>query len=192
MPKIYGYSPLVPNLFSKLVTGVKSLSRKNKSKLIDKLQHMGKDHIQNAEYEKALKCFEKALKIDLKNICQKHACLYNSLGDVYYKIHNYDGALIHFKEAAKLDSQSALFYSNCGAAYREIGNDKRALEFYRQAIKLDPENTSIHNNLGILYAKMGQYKKSLEHSKKAIKFDPKNAFFHNNLGLTYLNIGKYE
>jgi len=64
--------------------------------------------------------------------------LYNTLGVCYYKKHDYEKAIIHFKRAVDLNPASGIDYANLGVNYSKIGRKDAAIEFLTLALTLDP------------------------------------------------------
>jgi ribosomal protein S12 methylthiotransferase accessory factor len=63
--------------------------------------------------------------------------LHNMLGVCYYKIEDFNQAIIHFHRAVELDPASAMDYANLGVNYRKIGKLDEAIHFFTLALSLD-------------------------------------------------------
>jgi tetratricopeptide (TPR) repeat protein len=81
----------------------------------------------------ALKCYERATKVDKKN-----GDGWNNIGTVYFQEKKYAKAIRAYKKAIALDGNRATYYGNAGIAYLNNKKVPEAMESFRQAVKLDP------------------------------------------------------
>lgn len=120
--------------------------------------------LDNKEYDKAIKCFRRGLKIEPK------ASVYNSLGLVYEQKRDYGSAIKCFEVGIKLclnDSWNALMYLNMGSAYRGKEQLEEAVECLEKALAL-PEidieiKKTIFFGLGTLYSDLLNYPKVIDY-----------------------------
>jgi tetratricopeptide (TPR) repeat protein len=82
----------------------------------------------------ALKCYERATKVDKKN-----GDGWNNIGTVYFQEKKYAKAIRSYKKAIALDSTRATFYGNIGIAYLNGKKVSEALDSFRAAVRLDPD-----------------------------------------------------
>ncbi len=95
------------------------------------------------EWEKALKHFQRALKIfgELGDKSGVSLCL-NNMGAIFYDQGDYGDALEHYQRALKifgeLGDKSGISecFINTGLCYEELGDQKRANELYEEGAKL--------------------------------------------------------
>ncbi|MFH2124788.1 MAG: YcaO-like family protein [Pseudomonadota bacterium] len=64
--------------------------------------------------------------------------LHNMLGVCYYKIDDFNQAIVHFHRAVELNPASSMDYANLGVNYRKIGKRDEAIHFFNLALSLDP------------------------------------------------------
>jgi Tfp pilus assembly protein PilF len=81
----------------------------------------------------ALKCYERATKVDKKN-----GDGWNNVGTVYFQEKKFAKAIRAYKKAIALNSTHATFYGNMGIAYLNYKKIPEAMDSFRQAVKLDP------------------------------------------------------
>ena len=67
------------------------------------------------------------------------------------RLHNFDAAILEFREALRIKPDYAGGRSGLGLVYERMGNDKAAIEEYKKAIALDPDYSLAHYNLGNTY-----------------------------------------
>ena len=171
-----------------------------------------------ADYNKALKYYNKALNISLK-FGEKNemvAASYNNIGNVYSDKGDYDKALNYYQKALDIRKQVlpenhpniANSYHNIGLVYSDKGDYDKALTYYQKALdilkQVLPENhpniATSYNNIGLVYSNKGDYDKALNYYQKALDIykqvlpenHPDIAISYNNIGLVYSNKGDYD
>jgi Tfp pilus assembly protein PilF len=82
----------------------------------------------------ALKCYERATKVDKKN-----GDGWNNVGTVYFQEKKFAKAIRAYKKAIGLNGNRATFYGNIGIAYMNEKKVPEAMESFRTAVKLDPD-----------------------------------------------------
>ena len=136
------------------------------------------------EINKALKYYEKALKLD-EELGRKEgmAADLGNMGNVYRINGELDNALEYHGKALKLDEElgrkegMAADLGNMGNVYRIKGELDNALEYYGKALKLDEELgrkegiAANLGNIGIVYEIKGELDNALEYHEKSLKLD---------------------
>lgn len=87
-----------------------------------------------AELSPALKCYQRASKIDAK-----YADPLNNAGTVYYERQKYAKAIRTYKKAIAVRSDYAAFYLNLGYAYFGEKNYTESIAAFRKALQIDPD-----------------------------------------------------
>jgi Tfp pilus assembly protein PilF len=82
----------------------------------------------------ALKCYERATKVDKTN-----GDGWNNIGTVYFQEKKFAKAIRSYKKAIALNHTRATFYGNMGIAYLNEKKVPLAMDSLRTAVKLDPE-----------------------------------------------------
>lgn len=148
------------------------------------LRYIGNVYINNANYEKAMDYYLKALKLNqqIKNQKGISSCLTN-IGIVNSYQGFYDIALEYYNKALKINEASgdknelSLSYVNIGLLYDDKGQFDKAVEYYLKALKIDEESdnkkrmSTGYNNIGVLYRNQGSFEKALEYQTKALKIN---------------------
>jgi Flp pilus assembly protein TadD len=83
--------------------------------------------------EEAMRCYQKALKLNPKS-----ASAMNNLGAVYVTLKNYSAAERSYRKAMKLDPKTAIFHKNLGTALLADHKYKKGWDAYKAALDLDP------------------------------------------------------
>ena len=91
--------------------------------------------------------FQRALKLD-----PDQPRTWNYLGGIYFRQEDFNGALMHFKQALMLNPGDARACNNIATTYDHLGEHEKAKTFYIRTIKIDWEYPLPYRNLGVLYA----------------------------------------
>jgi Tfp pilus assembly protein PilF/flagellar biogenesis protein FliO len=141
------------------------------------------------EFKRAIEQFEKSLRAN-----RNYTAVYYNLGDVQYRLGNYENAIVYLKQAltGKLDPQLHLDILNkLGRTYSAMGQTKKAIETFEEAIKLFPSSVVLLNNLGVQYVKNNQIDSAIKIFEKAIKIRGEK-YLLDNLALAYTKKGDEE
>ena len=141
------------------------------------------------EFDKAIEQFEKSLKAN-----RHYTAVYFNLGDVQYRLGNYENAVAYLKIALaeKPDQQLHLDILNkLGRTYSAMGQTKKAIGTFEEAVKLFPSSAVLLNNLGVQYIKNNQIDSAIEVFEKAIMIREK-AYLYSNLASAYAKKGDEE
>ncbi len=87
----------------------------------------------NIHLEKALSLIEKALKNNPND-----GNFIDSLGWVYFRLGNYQEAIIHLKRALELEEDHPVILEHLGDAYEENGQYDNAITYWKKALKAGP------------------------------------------------------
>lgn len=82
----------------------------------------------------ALKCYEKATRVDKKN-----GDGWNNVGTIYFQEKKWAKAIRAYKKAIALNPKVATYYSNMGLAYLNNKHAAEALQAFNTAVQIDPE-----------------------------------------------------
>lgn len=117
---------------------------------------------------------------------------YSNRGYTYCILHQYERALLDFKEALQIDPNDAATYSNRGITYHSLQQYKQALADYNKALQLDPNLAQAYSNRGIAYHTLQQHEQALSDYNRALRLDPSYAGLYVNRGVTYHSLLQYE
>jgi tetratricopeptide (TPR) repeat protein len=179
---------------------------------------LGYGFVKLANYDEALKYFQKALAVWKKLLGIEHpstAASYNHIGFVYYNQGDYANALEYYQNALDIREKVlgkehfdiAISYNNIGGIYNEQGDYPKALEYYQKALEIQEKvlgkehlDTAIsYNNIGGIYNRQGDYANALKYFQMALdirekllgKEHPDTARSYNNIGIIYNRQGNY-
>ncbi|MEJ2696435.1 MAG: DUF4388 domain-containing protein [Candidatus Sulfobium sp.] len=98
-----------------------------------------------------------------------------SRGVEEFKKGNFEGAVDHFRWAAKLMPGNSRYWSYLSLAYSKVaGRLELAEQALLTAIRLEPSNADYHANLGLIYLKAGTREKAGSSFQEALRIDPRN------------------
>ncbi|CAF3996694.1 unnamed protein product [Adineta steineri] len=172
-----------------------------------------------AEYQEAIKYYEKSLAIKEKTLPPNHfqfAVSYNDMGVVYFNVRNYSKALSSHEKALAIRQQSlpsnhldlAMSYNNIGLVHANTNSYSKALSYYEKSLAMKektlppnhPHLATSYNNIGSVYFNTRNYSKALPYYEKALAIQqqslpsnhPDLVLSYNNIGLLYENMKNYS
>jgi len=153
--------------------------------------------------------FAEALACGARTIALKNdsAEAHDLMGNVYFKIGDFENAVRSYEKALGLSTRDPLSYYNLACAYHELGDDMRAernwLEAIRQenaaagtllqadtaalehslTVKVEPVSAPSCQYLGFLYSGQGKTGQAIEYFERTIVYNP-------NALVPYLELGR--
>jgi tetratricopeptide (TPR) repeat protein len=94
---------------------------------------LGIAHHNQAQLDQALKCYQKAFKVD-----PHYADAQNNIGTVLYERKKFPKAIRAYKRAISIRDNFAPFYLNLGYAYFSQKDFENSIASFRKALQLDP------------------------------------------------------
>ncbi|MEW5821806.1 MAG: tetratricopeptide repeat protein [Cyanobacteriota bacterium] len=175
-------------------------------------------YINQANFDKALELYFKALKIQEQNPEKDFSGLveaYNNIASLYDKQGKYDEAINWYTKALdKYKSHSSEttkiseMINQIGMVYTKKEEYAKALEEYNKAINVlesqpNPDQialANIYNNIAVLFDYQGKYNKALDEYNKVLNVYKKElgedhlvtATLYNNVGAAYSKLEKYD
>ena len=134
-----------------------------------------------ADSRKAIGYLNNAIKLQ-----PDYASAYNSRGNAYVDLGQYQRAIDDYNQAIGLQPNHAYAYINRADAYYGLGQYQRAVEDCNEAIRLNPDMAIAYSNRGKAYAKLKKYPSAIKDFNEAIRLKPDNVNAYNNRGFTYL------
>lgn len=175
----------------------------------------GDAYYEMEDYDKAIKIYNKCIKIQPQNSRYKKSCArcYNELGIEHSANDRIQDSLKFYKMAQdkiktlsppERDKDYIIYLTNIANAYRKLAlkdsadkdrNKALAIEHYDKAAELDKDlvnKAKYLNYCGVIYYEHGQYKESIEYFQKAIQMSPETLLYYSNLANGYNSIFEYE
>jgi tetratricopeptide (TPR) repeat protein len=146
------------------------------------LYNLGLVHMMQEERKKALKCFQKAQKLD-KNVFE----INHRTGQLLLEMGDTDAALPHINRAIELDPASAQAFRSLGDYHLIRGQLSDAVAAYKKAIKLNPNDAAALSALGAVYDTRDENTEiATLYCEKSVQLSPEDGLFHLRLGRLYL------
>ena len=162
-----------------------------------------------ADYNKAIKFYEKSLDVTLKLFGGNHKNIgstYNNMGFIWKNKGDYDKAIDYYnkdldfilKNYGNKSSLLATSYNNLGSAWSNKKNYNKAFKLFNKAIEINIKNhgkqhprTALYfNNIGLALYDKGNYDEAIDYYEKSLKIKMKlYDKDHISISTTYNNIG---
>jgi len=120
------------------------------------------------EYDKAIESGMRAVEL-----APNGALIHTILGSVLNYACRFDEALVHLKQAIRLDPFPAYYYYlSLGLCYSFKGQYKEALTEFKKTLQRAPNYRAVHLNLAITYAILGREGEARASAAKALELIP--------------------
>lgn len=143
----------------------------------------------NNKHEEAIELAGRALQVTSNPAYKKYA--YLARGYFFFRIGNYNQAVLEYTAGIGLDDQDALLYSGRGKAYRNLNKLAEAIKDYNKAIELEPSAYDFFNR-GMSYAGLDNDKQAIQDYTMAINLNPKYIDAYLARGFSYSRAFKHE
>jgi tetratricopeptide (TPR) repeat protein len=137
--------------------------------------HLGQEYVQQAQYERAVECFDQSIRSNPK--------CYDAIfarGQAYEKMGDFRQAVLDFGRVRR-DRPTAEAYACEGFCLSKLGFYQQAIPSYRTALGQGFRSASILNNLGFSYLQLNRPDVAEEYFNKAIALDERLEAAHLNL-----------
>ncbi|MBN1127838.1 MAG: tetratricopeptide repeat protein [Chitinispirillaceae bacterium] len=145
----------------------------------------GKAFEEGGDYASAQKRYATAVRMNPRN---RDAQV--SLGNMLELQEKLSEALESYREAAAIDSASALVLVNLGNVYKRLDRFDEALAAYGRALAAEPGNYEAHVNAGHLHQVLERFDRAMTHLDRAIALEPEEVRGRFLLALTYDKMGE--
>lgn len=140
---------------------------KNRPSMSQDWHLKGKEFYREARYDDALRCYDKALKLD-----SEAAELWNDKGDALLTNGAPEKAVFCFEKATQLNEHYVEAWSNLAAALLLTGAYQRALASLDKVLELEPHNKrALRDKGGLLFA-LAKYEHAVEFYNKLLELRP--------------------
>ncbi|KPA12382.1 TPR repeat containing protein, partial [Candidatus Magnetomorum sp. HK-1] len=153
----------------------------------DQLNEKGIQLLGKGQPDKALACFENAVKLD-----NQHAHAFCNIGRIYYEKGQWERAVEYFQKSISISPNLPETYSNMGLALHRLYHMDEAISAYQKALTINPEYAIACHNMAFTLEKMGRLDESIKWYERAISIHPNYSHAHSNLGITLLLSGDYQ
>ncbi len=95
-----------------------------------------------------------------------------TLGNTYYDMGRFDGALNWYEEALQLEPDNVDVRTDLGTAYLYTGNPIKAVEHYKSSLEMDPDHIQTLQNISVAYLSTGNYSEAIGHLERLLGSHP--------------------
>jgi Flp pilus assembly protein TadD len=152
----------------------------------------GVELFKQKRYAEAEQEYRAALQLDANNLWPHFF-----LAQVFDEQHNWDGAILEYRQAIRLSPDNAdlpillrALHVLLGAALADKGDHDGAIAEHREAIRLEPGYYDAHYNLGLSLLKRGNFDEAIAELREAIRLQPDDANAHDSLGVALYKRGE--
>ncbi len=163
-------------------------------------------HLLQKEYKTCLvrKQLNKAKEVCLKMLAERPDILdtYNSLGELLYKLGQYDEALdylttffaLSLPEQNTQSGREAMIAAHdlAGMIYFKKRLYGKAAEHWSKAIAIHPEDAQLNGKLAMALLSQDEYERAVSYFERAIKLDPNRPDFHTGIAKAFVSLHKTE
>lgn len=131
------------------------------------------------QYEKALKAYEQAIRLDPNDII-----VHISRGDILHNLKHYKDAIHAYAQAVRLKSNFAMKTHHNSDALKELHEAEQAVFLY-------PNDAFVYINKSHALLKLERYEEALQACEQAIRLDP-DPIAYNNKSYALNSLKRYE
>lgn len=147
---------------------------------------IGHEYVSKENFEKAREYYQKAIKLDFKNV----RALFG-LGSLELNAGKHQEAIENFMNAIKINSQCSTFYTQLGIAYKHKRQFEDALIYFNKAEQINPnEKINRFNKADVLF-KLGKYKEAIAECSSVLN-EAKESAVYCLLGQIYQKVGETD
>ncbi len=141
----------------------------NKAKRIDSknlkiLYELGYAYFKTSECLKAIKQFDKILKLNSKYQAEG---IYTMRGSCKDRMENPIGAILDFREALRINPRNCALYNNIALIYTQQGSLQKSMKYFNASIKLNNKQGLAFYNRGLAHYELKHYEQAYNDFEKA-------------------------
>ena len=129
------------------------------------LNNLGGAYFELNEIEKAVKIFERLIKINPDKNTK------NNLANCYATLKREEEALKLYREIIKNNPKDYLAFNNIGNVYKNLNDHDKAIIYYKNSIKINNNYPLPYDNLGDLFIQMGHFENALNMYENVFRID---------------------
>jgi tetratricopeptide (TPR) repeat protein len=118
--------------------------------------------------------------------------IHNNRGNAKSMREDYEGALVDFQKAYKLDTASITALDNIGKVLNQMNKGEEALSYFNKISQLDSNNLSVHGDIAFTLLNLRRFEESINQYNLVLTKTPNSPLALSNRGLAKMNIQDYE
>lgn len=151
--------------------------------------NLGSLYAQKQEWQKALSCYQKAIKLN-----PKVAGVYRNLAKVWGKLGKEDEAAKCWYQALNLEPQraDAEKYCQLGDIFLKQNQLEEAIACYRRAIELESDYAPAYFRIGEIFQSRGRSTEAIVCFRQAVRYDNSTSLYPQRLGRILVQEQKFD
>jgi tetratricopeptide (TPR) repeat protein len=125
---------------------------------------------------------------------------YLLLGNAYYYLNNYTGAIPAYEKALQVDSNYEEASKNLGVTLRDAGRKageierdlNKSIALLKKSAQVNPTDSETYRLLGVSHGIAKKHEDAIKYFTKVVELNPDNAAAYMNLSNAYTHIGDEE
>ena len=118
--------------------------------------------------------------------------MHKHIGKIYKNTGQYSLAVVHLKEAIRLNSEDATIHADLGKVYNYTNSTDLAIQSYRRVLNINPNDEMAWLHLGLTYRRKGNNAAAADSYLAVLRINPDNKQVQNNLAVTYFYLKQYK
>lgn len=147
----------------------------------------GAAYFAEAEYDKALRLFQKVLKLHPEN-----TDAYVTIGHIYDAMGEDAKSIEAFEKALELESENLRIYIQLGVGYMKVGRYEEGLATFKKALDFNPRCKEAYTNMALYHFQQGEWPQARDYFRKVLELDSGDTSAHNYLSVVYQRLGDFD
>jgi len=114
-------------------------------------------------------------------VTKDNSTIHNNYGCALFENDQLDEAVMHFREALRINPQYSMARKNLGKALLKQGNFSEAVRCFNTVLLIKTGWPDVYDSLGLAYSKLGKDNLAITNLTKSIELDSNSAHNFNNL-----------
>ncbi len=123
-------------------------------------------------------------------VCPRSVKVLSNFGSLYFNRHEFDQALVYYRQAESIDSNYTELLNNIGSLFLQEKKFPEALQYYRRVTELEPKKTGYRINYALALTLDGDFSDALAQYTIALQKDPQNAAAHYGRATALYSLGR--
>ncbi|UCH96459.1 MAG: tetratricopeptide repeat protein [Candidatus Aminicenantes bacterium] len=170
-----------------IIAGLFFYSHLKKKSEINKLYQEARQAESSANYDEAIKHYQKILEINPNN-----TVVYVNMANILYYKKDYQEAIECLNKLVELNPKNSLAYNNIGHILYLQGKYDEAIENIKKAIELKPNDILPYGNMGNVLMAQGKYDEALNNYRKCLTLDSNFIPAKANIAEVYLVTERFK
>ena len=147
----------------------------------------GVNSINNREWDKAIKEFGEAIKLNPTN-----GLAFDYRGSAYFTKGDFDRAISDYRQAIRINSTDADAAFNLASVYRAKGEFDKSIRSWDAYLRLNPTNDVAYKNRASVYNAIGRYDEAIKDWNEGLRLNPNDSTALAMRGCAYFKSSQFD